>query len=149
MEAYSGSPPKYCFVLFYCLNLLLQLRPMNSAKFRLLKTKWKEKMTNLILRDLSAKKFETPRHKNHSKTRPIKNTSKVFEIGPKFSETHNFRGAIVLTPLIGKHLRVRKWPKLRGNKSPVQSWGWRESLSCDLVINIPAKLLYGELTLLS
>ena len=147
------TPTQIPLCLVYCLNLLLQLIPMNSAKFRLLNTKWKEKTTNLILQDLSAKKCETPRHKNHSKTRlrvPLKILPRFLRSGQNFLRPTFFKVPFY-TPVIGKNLRVNKWPKLRGNKieSPVQSRGQKGSLSCDPVINIPAKLLYGELTLLS
>ena len=127
---------------------------MNSAKFQLLNTKWKEKTTNLILpRSAGKKSSRLPRHKNHSKMRlrdPLKILPRFLRSGQNFLRPTFFKVPFY-TPLIGKHLRVSKWPELRGNKikSPVQSRGWRESLSCNPVINIPANLLYGELTLLS
>ena len=112
---------------------------MNSAKFQLLNTKWKEKTTNLILQDLSAKKCETPRHKNHSKTRlrvPLKILPRFLRSGQNFLRPRFFKVPFY-TPVIGKNLRVNKWPKFRGNKikSPVQSRGWRESVVTQLSIS--------------
>ena len=65
---------------------------MNSEKFRLLKTKRKEKKTNPRHRDAKItqkRDFET--HKKRFRD---------FEIGPKLSESHGFRGSILFPYLL-------------------------------------------------
>ena len=77
MEA-IGSLPIYCFVLFYRFNLLAHFDKCSPElwKSRLLKTKPKEKTQMLESKTHGQKKLETPRHKNHPKTR-IRNLSKT------------------------------------------------------------------------
>ena len=65
---------------------------MNSEKFRLLKIKRKEKKTNPRHRDAKItqkRDFET--HKKRFRD---------FEIGPKLSESHGFRGSILFPYLL-------------------------------------------------
>ena len=61
----------YWSVVFYCLNLLLILSlihtPTNSERFYSWRSNRKKKRTNLRLQDLTPRKFEATRHKNHPK----------------------------------------------------------------------------------
>ena len=70
----------YWSVVFYCLNLLLILSsihtPTNSERFYSWRSNGKKKRTNLRLQDLTARKFEATRNKNHPKTR-IRDQSKT------------------------------------------------------------------------
>ena len=65
---------------------------MNSEKFRLLKTKRKEKKTNPRLRD--AKMTRKRDFETHQKR------FRDVEIGPKLSETQVFRGSILFPYLL-------------------------------------------------
>ena len=93
MEA-SGSPPKYRFILFYSLNLLAQFdKPYPNELWKI--------STSEDQTERKKDKPETPRRKNHSKTR-LRDPKRFldFEIGPKLSETHGFRGSILFPYLL-------------------------------------------------
>ena len=79
MEA-SGSPPKYRFILFYSLNLLAQFdKPYPNELWKI--------STSEDQTERKKDKPETPRRKNHSKTRlprHIKNASEISRSGQNF-----------------------------------------------------------------
>ena len=91
----------YWSVVFYCLNLLLILSSIhtttNSERFYSWRSNGKKKRTNLRLQDLTARKFEATRHKNHPKTRiqdqsktllRLRDQAKIF-FDPHFSSYHS------------------------------------------------------------
>ena len=91
----------YWSVVFYCLNLLLILSsihtPTNSERFFSWRSNGKKKRTNMRLQDLTARKFEATRHKNHPKTRiwdqsktllRLRDQAKIF-FDPHFSSYHS------------------------------------------------------------
>ena len=91
----------YWSVVFYCLNLLLILSlihtPTNSERFYSWRSNRKKKRTNLRLQDLTPRKFEATRHKNHPKTRiqdqsktllRLRDQAKIF-FDPHFSSYHS------------------------------------------------------------
>ena len=94
----------YWSVVFYCLNLLLILSlihtPTNSERFYSWRSNRKKKRTNLRLQDLTPRKFEATRHKNHPKQGFKTNQKRSWdsETKPKFSSTHIFQ-VTILYPL--------------------------------------------------
>lgn len=87
----SGSPPMYCFVLFYCPTLLAQFYKLSSHelwKIRLLiRPKRKKNTTNPRLWEPSTKKnwdSETQISPENKTLRPIKYASKISRSGIVF-----------------------------------------------------------------
>ena len=97
MEA-SGSPPKYRFILFYSLNLLAQFdKPYPNELWKI--------STSEDQTERKKDKPETPRHRDAKITQKRdfethKKRFRDFEIGPKLSETHGFRGSILFPYLL-------------------------------------------------
>ena len=99
------SPPIYCFILFYCLvrqtirTRLVWMNPWTPKNSTPKGQKRKEKTTNPRVDPRPVgKKIPTPRRiKKFSRKQDFETHQEHFdfEIVPKFSETHVFRGTIL------------------------------------------------------